>query len=139
MFQCFPSKKERFFLFFFFKTCKYTWGTLLCSSPGYKRQAKFSTCPQVNCKHNISSDLRSRLRFAPYMLTHEFHETCHSVTFYCMEKDTKRCCDTTTPESIHTKDESKRETAFAFIFGVNRLWHYGVTALFGVSFELTAL
>ena len=50
---------------------------------------------------------------------HEFHETCHSVTFYFMKKDTKRCCETTTPESIHTKDESKRGSAFAFIFGVN--------------------
>ena len=35
--------------------------------------------------------------------------------------------------SIHTKDESKRGTTFAFIFGVNGLWHCGVTlALFGV-------
>ena len=48
-----------------------------------------------------------------------FHETCHSVTFYFMRTDSKRCCDTTTPESIHTKDESKRGDAFAFIFGVN--------------------
>ena len=46
-------------------------------------------------------------------------QTCHSVTFYFMKKDSKRCCDTTTPESIHTKDESKRGSAFAFIFGVN--------------------
>ena len=29
--------------------------------------------------------------------------------------------------SIHTKDESKRGTAFAFIFGVNWLWRSGVT------------
>ena len=50
---------------------------------------------------------------------HEFRETCHSVTFYFMDKDSKGCCDTTTPESIHTKDESKRGSAFAFIFGVN--------------------
>ena len=50
---------------------------------------------------------------------HEFHETCHSVTFYFMKKDSKRFWDTTTPESIHTKDESKRGSAFAFIFGVN--------------------
>ena len=50
---------------------------------------------------------------------HELNETCHSVTFYVMKKDSKRCCDTTTPESIHTKDESKRGSAFAFIFGVN--------------------
>ena len=49
----------------------------------------------------------------------EFHETCHSVTFYFMKKDSKRCCDIATPQSIHTKDESKRGTAFAFIFGVN--------------------
>ena len=34
--------------------------------------------------------------------------------------------------SIHTKDESKRGTAFAFIFGVNWLWRCGVTASFGV-------
>ena len=60
----------------------------------------------------------------PFMLSmilteHECHETCHPVTFYFMKKDSKRCCDTTTPESIHTKDESKRGSAFAFIFGVN--------------------
>ena len=24
---------------------------------------------------------------------HEFHEICHSVTFYFMKKDSKRCCD----------------------------------------------
>ena len=52
-------------------------------------------------------------------LEHEFHETCHSVTYNFMKKDSKRCCDTTTPESIHTKDESKRGSAFAFIFDVN--------------------
>ena len=50
---------------------------------------------------------------------HEFHETCHSFTFYFMKKDSKRCSDTTTPQSIHTKDESKCGSAFAFIFGVN--------------------
>ena len=50
---------------------------------------------------------------------HEFHEIHHSVSSYFKNKDSKRCCDTSTPESIHTKDESKRETAFAFIFGVN--------------------
>ena len=39
--------------------------------------------------------------------------------FISLKKDSKQCCDTTTPESIHTKDESKRGSAFAFIFGVN--------------------
>ena len=34
--------------------------------------------------------------------------------------------------SIHTKDESKRGTAFPFIFGVNWLWRCSVTASFGV-------
>ena len=37
--------------------------------------------------------------------------------------------------SIHTKDESKRGTAFAFSFGVNWLWRCGVTASFGVFFH----
>ena len=37
--------------------------------------------------------------------------------------------------SIHTKDESKRGTAFAFIFGVNWLWRCGVTSSFGVFFN----
>ena len=50
---------------------------------------------------------------------HEFHETCHSITICFIKEDSKRCCDTTMPESIHTKDESKRDSAFAFIFGVN--------------------
>ena len=53
----------------------------------------------------------------PTRSLHEFHETYHSISFH--EKDSKQCCDTTTPESIHTKDESKRGSAFAFIFGVN--------------------
>ena len=39
--------------------------------------------------------------------------------FISLKKDSKRCCDTTMLESIHTKDESKRGSAFAFIFGVN--------------------
>ena len=52
-------------------------------------------------------------------IAHEFRENCHSVTNYFMKKDSKRCCDTTTPESIHTKDKSKRGSAFAFILGVN--------------------
>ena len=38
---------------------------------------------------------------------HEFHETCHSVTFYFMKKYS------TTPESIHTKDESEPRALFA--------------------------
>ena len=50
---------------------------------------------------------------------HESHETCHSVTFHFMKKDSKPCCDTTTPHSIHTKDESKCDSALAFIFDVN--------------------
>ena len=37
--------------------------------------------------------------------------------------------------SVHTKDASKRGTAFAFIFGVNWLWRCGVTASFGVFFH----
>ena len=41
------------------------------------------------------------------------------LMFVCLQKDAKECCDATTPESIHTKDESKRESAFAVIFCVN--------------------
>ena len=37
--------------------------------------------------------------------------------------------------SIHSKYESKRGTAFAFIFGVNWLWPCGVSTLFGVFFH----
>ena len=37
--------------------------------------------------------------------------------------------------SIHTKDESKRGTVFAFIFGVNWLWRCGVTASFEFFFH----
>ena len=39
--------------------------------------------------------------------------------FISWNKDSNRRCDTATSESIHTKDESKRGFAFAFIFGVN--------------------
>ena len=52
--------------------------------------------------------------------SHEFMETCHFVTILFHEKRLhERCYDTTTPESIHTKDESKHGSGFAFIFGVN--------------------
>ena len=47
--------------------------------------------------------------------------------FTSWKKDSKRCCDTTTPESIHTKDESKRGSAFAFMFGVNWPVQWDVT------------
>ena len=71
--------------------------------------------------------MNGRLMFQPEVkamlnlvyTAHEFHEICHSVTFNFKKKDSKRCCDTAMPESIHTKDESKRGSAFAFIFGVN--------------------
>ena len=46
-------------------------------------------------------------------------KSLESLMFVCLQKDAKQCCDATTQESIHTKDESKRESAFAFIFGVN--------------------
>ena len=55
----------------------------------------------------------------------------HSISW----KDSKRCWDTTMPELIYTKDESKCGFAFAFIFGVNWLWRCGVTASFGVFFH----
>ena len=41
------------------------------------------------------------------------------IPLHFMKKDFKQCCDILMPESIHTKDESKRGSAFAFIFGVN--------------------
>ena len=37
---------------------------------------------------------------------------------------------------MHTKDESKRATAFASIFGVHWLWRCDVTASFGVYFHV---
>ena len=47
--------------------------------------------------------------------SHELHENCHSVTFYFMKKkDSRRCCDITMPESIHTKDESKLRFSASF-------------------------
>ena len=66
-----------------------------------------------------SSSLKLIRQFIELPIQDEFHEICHSVTFHFMKKHSKPCCDTTTPESIHTKDESKRGSAFAFIFGVN--------------------
>ena len=39
--------------------------------------------------------------------------------FISWKKDSKRCFHATAPVLIHTKDESKRGSAFTFIFGVN--------------------
>ena len=41
--------------------------------------------------------------------------------------------------SIHTKDESKSWTMFAFIFGLNGLWCCGVTASFGKRDGMTSV
>ena len=49
----------------------------------------------------------------------------NSVTFYFMKKVQMM--------SIHTKDESS--STFAFVFGVNWPWRFGVTASFGVFFH----
>ena len=57
-----------------------------------------------------------QFKFMPNMSSMKLVFPLH---FYLIKKDSKQCCDTTTPESIHTKDESKRGFAFAFIFGVN--------------------
>ena len=54
-------------------------------------------------------------------------QTCNSVTFYFMKNSfpdiSMKCISpnmmSVDMESIHTKDESKRGSAFAFIFGVN--------------------
>ena len=70
-------------------------------------------------RSNERSLLGSSFDLRKPSIMREIHETCHSVKSYFMKKDSKRRCDTTTPESIHTKDESKRGSAFAFIFGVN--------------------
>ena len=76
---------------------------------------------ETNKYRNLASRNLGALfvRMTQCYASHEFHETCNSVTSYFIKKDYKRCCDTATPESIHTKDESKRGSAFAFIFGVN--------------------
>ena len=50
--------------------------------------------------------------------THEFHVNCHSVTFI-----------------IVVNSHQRWKQMFAFIFGVNWLWHCGVTASFGVFFH----
>ena len=53
-------------------------------------------------------------------------QTCNSVTFYFYEitsflilAGSVFCQEMIKAVSIHTKDESKRGFAFAFIFGVN--------------------
>ena len=58
---------------------------------------KALTCP-------LGSGLESKaaLRVAGFTV-HEFHETCLSVIFYFMKKDSKRWCDTTTPSQFTPK------------------------------------
>ena len=82
-----------------------------------------------NSEHEIHWNLSFR-----YILFHEKHSFSDIINN--MIRDINRLHSWYW--SIHTKDESKRETAFAFIFGVNWLWHGGVTALFSIFFQLTA-
>ena len=99
-----------------------------CLMPFQHSDIKLLLSSNSSCYLLINSDINKTAIL-------EFHETCRSVTFYFMKKDSTRCCDTTSPESIHTKDESKRGIAFAFIFAVNWLCRRGVTASFGVFFH----
>ena len=51
---------------------------------------------------------------------HEIHKTCHSISFYFWQGT----------HFLILADGSIRGTAFAFIFGVNWLWRWSVTASF---------
>ena len=94
-----------------------------CICPRRSDWAMSRRHPQHSMRHGCLKEALQiafcRIMMRPASFQGEFHETCHSVTFYFMKEDSRQCCDTTTPESIHTKDESKRGSAFAFIFGVN--------------------
>ena len=59
--------------------------------------------------------MNNQLELAPYNM----NSMKLVIPFHFMKKDSKRCSDTTTSDSIHTKDESKCGYKFAFIFGVN--------------------
>ena len=74
---------------------------------GHKIGVTFLSRWQLLCKMRIKTSHTNSMKIV--ILLH----------FISWKKDSKWCCNTTTPESIHTKDESKRGTAFAFIFGVN--------------------
>ena len=93
---------------------------IYCAQEIQARHQKLKARIQIYSSKPVSKHTESEEESpALHIAMHEFHENCHSITFYFMKRDSKYCCDTTTPESIHTEDESKRGSAFAFIFGVN--------------------
>ena len=119
--------KARLYALFWLLRCQtmlwhHNWSRIICCDQSNLNNA---VMPQSNFFwHNIPGHFivqvtRTTIIVTSQHIYHEFHETGHSFTFYFMKKDSKWCCDTTTSESIHTKDESKRDSAFAFIFGVN--------------------
>ena len=58
-----------------------------------------------------------------FRLSHVFHETCRSVTFYFMKRDSKQCCDTATPESIHTKVWCELTSTMKVLYKRNDKFH----------------
>ena len=94
---------------------QWLWSGWPCASPLLQQQLRCKHTQQVvsvcKCKEHSQQQLH-----LTYMNAMKLVIPLH---FISGKKDSKRCCDTTTPESIHTKDESKRGSAFAFIFGVN--------------------
>ena len=107
----------------FYLTCR-SWHygfQFTCQSGKYRSKSTcpnwFFTCPKLIWKlaHEWQ---RKKSAVASHNISWiALNLSCRYILFH--EKNSKRCCDITTPESIHTKDESKRGSAFALIFGVN--------------------
>ena len=72
----------------------------LASSMLFSPCAKFWACFFVTWGIALSlrqTGKREKAKVIEPLRAPEFHETCHSVTFYLIKKDSKRFCDTPTP------------------------------------------
>ena len=64
-------------------------------------RSRWLSCNKKVQKHKMII-LQQHTFFSYWFFPHEFHETCHSVTFYFMKKDSKWCCETPLGQSQFT-------------------------------------
>ena len=110
--------------FFFQSSCTLRRLLQLCQRGPADRDESIGQRQRPTKHYNISTELSLQvdsleLTSTLYSIANNTFDSDILIYVNSIKLVSKRSCDTTSPESIHTKYESKRGSAFAFIFGVN--------------------
>ena len=113
------SKREKVWQLIWFFDCTFSLITILTTIQGNKISSDFETLPPMGLQKCCSWILHLPNWYAMAHRTWIPGNSSFRYILFHVKKDSKQCCDTSMPESIHTKDESKHGSSFACIFGVN--------------------